>query len=316
MTRPFAIGLASIAGGLLAVQAASAQAWVSSAGEGAVTVATQSIDNTGHVLTDGSTIPVGKSRNASVYLEADYAVTDRFSVVVGIPFVFAKYLGPRPPAGVPEPPMVQAVDRCYCWQHGWQDFGLTARFNLLRGDTALTSSISFGVPSHGYAHIGEAVVGRNLHEVRAAVDVGQRLSALSPRLAVQAQYSYAFVERILEVANNRSNVSAEFAFELTERLSAQGTVSRQMTHGGLRAGVLPPGGPEGIPWGEITTPELFREHDRLLRDNYWHAGAGLSYSFPMAHVFFSYVEFVAGSDTHAGRAFTAGVSLPFATGKP
>ncbi len=316
MIRPFAIGLVSIAGALLAVQVASAQAWVPGAGRGAVTVATQSIDNTGHVLTDGSTIPVGKSRNTSVYLEADYALTDRLSVVVGIPFVFAKYLGPRPPAGVPEPPMVQAVDRCYCWQRGWQDFGLTARYNVLNGHTALTPSISWGVPSHAYKHVGEAVVGRDLREVRAAIDVGQRLSAFSPRLAVLARYSFAFVERVLDVPNNRSNVSAEVRFAVTERLSVEGTVSRQVTHGGLRAGVLPPGGPDGIPWGEITTPELFREHDRLLRDNYWHAGAGVSYAFSRADVFVSYVEFIAGSDTHAGRALTAGVSLPFERGKP
>ena len=57
------------------------------------------------------------------------------------------------------------------------------------------------------------------------------------------------------------------------------------------------------------------EHDRLLRDNNWRLGAGVTYSMPHMDVFFSYVEFVRGTDSHAGRAFTAGVSWPFELGR-
>jgi len=305
----------AVLAGSLAAPAALAQAWVPPAGRGSVTIAAQTIDNTGHILTDGSTIPIGKSRSASIYLEADYAITDRFSVSAGLPFVFARYLGPPPPPGVPEPPMVQAVDRCYCWQKGLQDFSFTARFNLLNGSTAITPSVSVGVPSHDYGYIGEAVVGRHLRELRLGVDLGRRLDFISPRLAVQGRYTFAIVERVLDVPNNRSNASAEALFQFTDRLSIHGTLARQVTHGGLRAGVLPPG-PNGIPWGEITTPELFREHDRLLRDNSWRLGGGMSYGFPRAHLFVSYLEFVSGTDTHAGRAFSAGLSVPFDISRP
>jgi hypothetical protein len=41
-----------------------------------------------------------------------------------------------------------------------------------------------------------------------------------------------------------------------------------------------------------------------------YVGAGFSHGFSWADVFASYVEFVAGSDTHAGGAFTAGLSFP------
>jgi hypothetical protein len=291
-----------------AAPSASAQAWASPAGQGWVTLAVQGIDNTGHVLRDGSTAAVGKSRNAAVYLEAAYAVTDRLSLSAGVPFVFAKYLGPRLD---PEPPMVQPVDACYCWQDGLQDFGLTARFNVLNGSTALTPSVSFGVPSHGYEHVGEAVVGRGLRELRLAVDVGQRLDFLSPRLAVEGRYSYAFVERVLDVSTNRSNASFAVAFQALDRLAVRAVVSRQVTHGGLQPGLEPAPQPDGYPWGDITTAELFREHDRLLRDDSWHVGAALSYGFARADLFATYVEFVSGRNTHAGRAFTLGVSIPF-----
>lgn len=314
--RALAAGCVSVVAFLLVVPPVLAQAWVPPAGQGSVTVAAQGVDNTGHVLTDGSTIPVGKSRSASVYVQVDYALTDRISLSAGIPYVFAKYLGPPPPAGVPEPPMAQPVDVCYCWQSAWQDLGVTARFNLLSGSSALSSSVSIGVPSHSYGYRGEAVVGRQLREVRVALDAGKRLDVISPRLAVQGGYSYAMVQRVLGVPNNRSNASAEAAFQLSDRIGVHASVLRQVTHGGVRAGVLPPGVPDGIPWGEITTPELFREHDRLLRDNNWRVAGGLSYALGHADLSLGYVEFVGGSDTHAGRALTAAVSVPFHYRKP
>ncbi len=304
--------VAGFVGGLVlavaAVPPASAQAWGSPAGQGWVTVAFQRIDNTGHVLRDGSTAPYGQSRNASVYVEAAYAVTDRLSLSAAVPFVFAKYLGP---SFDPEPPTVQPVDACYCWQDGLQDFGLTARFNVLNGSTGLTASASFGVPSHAYEHVGEAVVGRGLRELRLAVDVGQRLDFLSPRLAVEGRYSYAFVERVLDVSTNRSNASVELAFQALDRLALRAVVSRQVTHGGLRADLGRAPDPDGYPWGEITTAALFREHDRLMRDDSWHVGAAITYAFARADLFASYVEFVSGRNTHAGRALSVGVSVPF-----
>jgi hypothetical protein len=310
MTR-HGLPAASVLVGLLVAPAAHAQAWVRPAGEGAVTLATQVIDNTGHILTDGSTQALGKSRSAAIYVEFDYAISDRVSLTAGVPLVFARYLGPRPPPGVPEPPMVQEVDRCYCWQQGLQDFGLTARYNLISGTTSVTPSIAVGVPSHGYNYVGEAVVGRRLIEARLAVDAGARLDAISPRLAVQGRYSYAIVEQFLDVPNNRSNVAGEVTFRLTDSLTVQGNVLRQVTHGGLRAGTKGPTPPDGYPWGEITTEALFQQHDRLLRDNHWRLGGGATLSLPRADLFASYLEFVAGSDTHAGRAFTVGVTVPF-----
>ena len=290
----------------LPARTASAQAWVRPGGEGAVTVATQAIAHTGHILTDGSTQPVGKSRSAAIYVEVDYAVTERISVTAGIPFVFARFVGPAP-----EGFRLQDVDACHCWQQGLQDFGFTARFNLLNGATAVTPSVAVGVPSHGYNYIGEAVVGRRLHELRLAIDAGTRLDAISPRLAVQGRYSYAIVERFLDVPNNRSNISAEVAFRVTEAWGVQGTVLRQLTHGGLRAGTLPPTPPDGYPWGEITTEALFHQHDRLMRDNSWRVGAATTFTLARAEIYVSHLEFVAGSDTHAGRALTAAFSVPF-----
>jgi hypothetical protein len=255
----------------------------------------QRIDNTGHLLDDGSLLPDGKSTDASIYVEAEYAITDRFSFSFGLPYVFAKYKGPG------ETPFnFLPVDKCFCWHSGWQDVGFTARYNLIDGPFALTPSVSAGVPSHDYNYRGEAVVGRHLTEVRLGVDAGRRLDMISRNLSIQGRYSYAIVERVLEVPNNRSNVGIDGNFLITRRLSTRGFAAWQRTHGGLR-----------MPFDVVVSEERIVQHDRLLRDNYWHLGAGGSYSFSRFDVFATYVHFVRGTNSHAGRTFTTGLSVPF-----
>src|SRR5262245_54213446 len=182
---------------------ASAQAWVPPAGIGVVSVVYQDINNTNHRLADGSLFDGYDSQSRGVLLTLDYAVTDRWSFSVGLPYIASKYTGPEPSFfGLP-------IDDCFCWNHGWQDVGGTLRYNLANESFALTPSISFGVPTHNYDYFGEAVVGRNLNEVRVAIDAGRRLDAISDRLSISARYSFAFVEKVLNLPNNRSNTSVE-----------------------------------------------------------------------------------------------------------
>ncbi len=288
--------------------AALGQAWVPPAGVGTVSFSTQWISNTGHRLSDGSIRTGAESLNRALYFETEYAFTDRISVAVGVPYVFSRYSGKSAP-----PPIFAFLpsDQCRCWSSGWQDFGVTARYNVLggnRGKFALTPSIAFGVPSHDYPFRGEAVVGANKREVRFAVDAGERLDFISRRLSVQGRYSYALAERILNISTNRSNVDLQPGLQLPRRLYSYGLFSWQRTHGGLRLGapntsLLPP--------GELNTPERRVQGDRLRRVNYFNLGAGASYQLPHVDVFGSYVAYASGTDTHAGRAFTVGVSWPF-----
>lgn len=272
-----------------------AQAWPAPAGTGSVTVSTQVIDNTGHRLSDGSLLPDGKSRNVSGFIDVDYAVTDRVSLSLGIPYVWARYIGPGP-----TPVIFRPVDECRCWNSGWQNVNAALRYTVLDGVVALTPSIALGVPSHDYLWQGEAVVGFGLKELRLAVDGGVRVDPISTRMAVSTRYQYTVVEDLLGVPNNRSSAGVALSYLLSERLSLRGTATWQRTHGGLRFSA-----------GEASTEEKFAQHDRLLRDNYLHLGAAATYSLPRADLFVSWVEFARGSDTHAGRAVTAGLSVPF-----
>jgi hypothetical protein len=286
-----------------------AQAWVSPAGEGSVTFIYQTLDNTGHRLTNGQALPVATSFDMSLYFEAEYAVTSRVSLVAGMPYVFAKYTDSNPP---PAPIPFLPVDQCRCWQSGWQDFGITARYNLANGAFGLTPFVALGAPSQNYNFRGESALGDHLREVRIGVVAGRRIRAISRDLAVQGSYSYAFVEKVMGISLNRSNVRGQVSYGVKGKLSALGQFYWQRTHGGLRLGSPPPS--DLVFPGEVNTPDLLYQHDRLLRDNYWRAGGGLNYSLRQVDLFATYTAFVTGTDTHTGRAVTMGFSVPFRLG--
>ena len=245
----------------------------------------------------------------SLYFEAEYAFTNRISLIAGLPYVFAKYTDSNPP---PSPIPYLPVDQCHCWQSGWQDFGVTARYNVANGAFGMTPFVSLGVPSQNYNFRGESALGDHLREVRIGVDAGRKMRAMSRALAVQGSYSYAFVEKVLGISMNRSNARGQVSYRVKRGLSVLGQFYWQRTHGGLRLGSPPPA--DLVFPGEVTTPDLFYQHDRLLRDNYWRAGGGLNYSLRQVDLFAAYNAFVVGTDTHAGRAVTIGFSMPFRLG--
>ena len=252
----------------------------------------QNVDHTGHLLDDGSLLPGYESVSRGLLVEVDYAVTKRFSLRAGVPYIGAKYLGPEPSFfGLP-------IDDCNCWNTGVQDLNLTARYNVFNEAFALTPSVSYGYPTNDYPFFGEAVIGRNLTEFRLALDAGYRLDPISPRLSIAGRYSYAIVEEVLEIPNDRSNASVSVGYLLTRRLVASLDFYWQRSHGGLKS-------------TEFETDEQWVQFDRLLKDNSFHMGGTLSYGFSGFDLFGSYTEFVSGTDTHVGRAVTLGISVPF-----
>ena len=134
----------------------------------------------------------------------------------------------------------------------------------------------------------------------------------SPRLTVTGNYAYTVVDPVLGVRTDRSNATVEIVARAMSRLAARGFRAMQRTHGGLRSGPIPGSVPPPFPFfGEVDTPARVLEHDRLLRDNRIHVGFGGSYHLTRGDAFATYTHLVTGSDSHAGHAFTAGVSVPF-----
>lgn len=303
----------AILGALAAIPApALAQAFTPPAGVGAVTLGWQYVDNTGHRTSDGrDTLPDGSptggtSVDMAFFVETEYGFTDRLAASLGLAYVAAKWTDPNPP---PPPIPNLPVDSCHCWNSSFQDFTLVLRYRLFDDPWAVTPLLRVILPSHGYNTQGEAVVGRNLREFQVGLEAALRLAGFLPRATVQAGYTYAFVERVQGVPNDRSNGFFEVGYALNRRLYLRADARWQRTHGGLRFGS--PSGDPFPPPGEVNTPELLAEHDRLLRDNYWRIGGGLSYSMGAFDVFAGYTKYVSGTDTHDGQAYTMGLTYYF-----
>jgi hypothetical protein len=290
-------------------QTALAQAWPMPKKAGAVSLVYQWIDNTGHRLSDGVLLEDGKSHNQGVAVAFDYGLTEKLSVSVGIPFIGAKFLGPNLP---PVPPELQSPnDVDGEWHSGFQDFAVGARYNALSyGSLVVTPAVALVIPSHSYAYRGEAVLGRRLRELQLGVNLGRTLDEISPKLYVSARYAYAFVEQAeVDVSNNRSNAGLEIGFLPTPRLTLQAMCLWQHTHGGLRFGTMPPGTP--VFPGDVNTMDRLLEHDRLLRDNAFHLAGAASYALGAVDVYAQYLAYVSGTDTHAGRSLSVGVTWYF-----
>jgi hypothetical protein len=300
------IALAVVCGASIGLAAdAGAQARTYPAGVGSVSLGYQRISNTGHRLSDGFLLASGQSRSQAFMAEVAYGITGRLTVGAGIPFVAARYT-----SADETPFQFLSVDADRRWHGSFQDVGLSARYGVLaRGSSSLAAGVAVVLPSHAYTYRGEAVVGRRLRELQLSLSAARTIDEISPRLGVEASYAYAVVEKAaVAIANNRSNASLGIGYLVTPKLQATASGRWQRTHGGLRMGSLE--GPLRLP-GEVDTPERIIEHDRLLRDNYAHLEGGLAYSLGPVDVFASYLHYLSGTDTHAGRAITVGTTWFF-----
>lgn len=280
---------------LLLPTSAAAQAFTPPARVGSVTVAWQLVDNTGHILSDGTLFPFGQSVTTSLLAEVDYGVTERFAATASVPFVFAKYTAKNPPISGLE------RDICRCWNGSFQDLSLAARYRFGDEFWALTPQLRYIQPTHDYPYHGEAVVGPNLKQLLLCINGSWRAPAL-PKASIQASYTYAFAEQTVEgIRPNRSNLTTSFGYALTRSLYVHGDALYQKNHGGLTISELLAGAP----------PDQAAQADRLLKMRYWHVTGGVSYSTRFADLFFAVEPYVWGRDTHDGIAYTVGSTWYF-----
>jgi len=289
------LSLAKLIAILLVPASTAAQAFTPPPRVGSVTFAWQWVDNTGHILTDGTLFRRGQSVTTSVLTEVDYGVTERLAATVAVPFVFARFTGQLPPVSGLE------RDTCRCWHQSFQDFSIAGRYRLGDDFWALTPQVRVVIPSHDYPYRGEAVVGPNLNQVLLGISGAWRLAPALPKASIQAGYTFALVEKAGEdLRANRSNLSTSFGYALTRSLYVHGGALFQKTHGGLTAFDL-----------RVAPPDQRAQGDRLLKMRYWHLSGGLSYSAGFTDLFFSVEPYVWGRDTHDGIAYTVGSTWYF-----
>lgn len=281
------------------------QAWVAPRGETTIALTFQRTEFQGHFFFDGSRLHVGGSHSRSIALGIEHSLTDKFAVSASVPYVGSEN-------GVDSQPVLGRTGIDDGNYHStWQDFRFGARYNVLDGPVVVTPLIAVRIPTHSYPTIGEAAVGPDLREVQLGVDAGRLFAG--QMFYADLQYAYAFVQKFKGVSMNRSNVDADFGYFASPALTLRAVVNWQNTYGGLTADQIfdlrfpPP------PVKNPNLPDvLWFSHDRLVRDDYWRAGLGATYSVtPTVGASFTFVKMLRGSNSHFGYLYAIGLSRTF-----
>jgi hypothetical protein len=273
--------------GVLAVCCArpvSAQAWLPPKGEGWFSAGYGNIFSTKHYFGtvnpgEGSTVDVGHTRGNSIAFQLGYALSNRFSVSVGLPYEIYKYYGPLP----------HPTDQDDGNYHGtWQDYYFNLAYQLVSGNAAVAPFLTVVVPSHDYQYFAHAAPGKDLNEFRAGFAAGSRLDRLLAGSYLQAAYSYAFVEKVQGIHHDRSDFGLEAGYFLTPEMRLRILGSGYYTHGGLVFHT-----PFDLP------PELLPYHDQIGHSSQINVGGGLSYLISgSTEVYAVYAQSVYGRDGH------------------
>ena len=247
---------------------ASAQAWVPPKGEATLSLGWGFSWADHHTSYTGAIQTPGDMLFHSALADLSYGVTNRLAVGVSLPFVVSRYGGQTPhKARLAAPPGAPLYDDG-TWNGTFQDFRAEVRFRATSGSLAITPIVALVVPSHFYEYLAHSAPGRGLTEGQFGVSVGRVLDPLLSKAYAQARYVYAVPEKVLGISHNRSDVSVDLGYFVTDALTASVSGGLTKTHGGWRSLIdFPP----------QTNPD-WESHDRLRKAEYVRLGGGLSYA--------------------------------------
>lgn len=278
--------------------AVSGQAWLFPKGEGTVSLSYQNLFVADHVFENSDAHDIGHILSHALTLDVDYSLTDRLAVRVAVPYIIAKYYGPTPH-------QLPKDDGTY--HSTLQDFTTDVRYNLTKRRVVLTPFFRVVIPSNTYTYFAHSAAGRDQREYHLGTNFGRRLDPIIPKAYLQAQYSYAFVERVLGIAPNRSNVEFQLGYFLTPRISLLGTGQWMYTHSGLDLNYhLFHAGLVGDQW---------IHHDQIAKTSLLDLGGGTSFAVTQSwQMFLTVARSVEGRNGHLHAAVvTIGVSRSFDT---
>ena len=255
---------------------------------------------TRHFRGNGAEVDWGHVRADSFALALDYAITERLAVNFGMPYVTSSYHGNNP----------HQLSFDNGLRHGsYQDYRADLRYSLPLNALAITPFIGFAAPTHNYTFFAHSAVGRDLHEQSVGVNVGRLLEPLVPRTYLQVRYAYSFVEKVVGISPNRSNVDADVTHYVTPSWSMRALWSLQKTYSPLDLGDPILANKNGVVW---------YHHDQILRDDAVNVGVGATYAInDSLDVFATGLRTLYGRNGHKIDLSTnVGVTWTFSTSRP
>ena len=234
-------------------------------------VVTYQLNATDGFESDIGALPIGSIDTQVLNFELQYALTDRLTVIAGIPYVRKRYNnGPLPHDPLlldPPRPYIENVDQGG-WNSDFQDFNIGAKYRVRDGAFSVEPFVYLGIPSQEYPFYGNAAIGQQLTRLQ----VGSSLMWY-PGLSnayYSADIGYVFVEETLGVSVNYWNIRAEAGYQFGPRLT--GRLFGLLKKG---SGLAVPTDFPGFP-GQLND-ELWYQHDRTLKHNYMNIGIGVDW---------------------------------------
>lgn len=232
---------------------------------------------------DGSNrLDLGQISAQTVLFGVDYGITSRLAASASVAYVASRYQGQVPDN-------LEIDDGT--WNDGFQDASIGLRYMVLRAPIVLTPTIQAGFPTHSYETLGHAALGRDLNEIRLGVNMGWVGRSVLSGVYLHGGYSYAYVEKADGMRPNRSDVTLEAGYFLTQKLVLRANGTYAHTH-------------EGLDWiddlahDEGPGDAHFDAHDRLAKTVATTVGGGLSYAFGGANVSLGVLTTLSGENTH------------------
>jgi len=270
-------------------------------------VVTYQFNATDGFESDIGVLPIGSIDTHVMNFELQYALTDRLTIIAGIPYVRKRYNdGPLPHDPLlldPPRPYIKNVDHGG-WNSEFQDFNIGAKYRVRDGAFSVEPFAFLGIPSHEYPFYGNAAVGQQLTRLQ----VGSSFMWY-PGLSnayYSADVGYVFVEETLGVSVNYWNIRAEAGYQFGPRLT------------GRLFGLLKKGSGNAVPTDYPGFPgqlndELWYQHDRMLKHNYMNIGIGLDWALDDHYSISSnYMEMVWKDQVNVmDYAFTLSVARTF-----
>ena len=285
-----------LCGILVIPSAVSAQAWLFPKGEGTVSLSYQNLYVADHAFENGDAHDIGHILSHALTLDVDYSFTDKLAVRVAVPFIAAKYYGPTPH----QLPMDNGT-----YHSTFQDFTTDVRYNLTKRRVVLTPFFRVVLPSNSYTYFAHSAAGRDQREYHFGTNFGRRLDPWIPKAYMQAQYSYALVERVLGIAPNRSNLEFQLGYFLTPRLSLLATGQGMYTHSGVEL--------DYTQFQAGLSDDQWIHHDQIAKASLFDVGGGTSFALtPSWQMFLTVARSIEGRNAHLHAAIaTIGVSRSF-----
>jgi len=257
-----------------------------------------------HLLAHGQRFDGGHIRSFVLVQDVDFGITSKLAVDVSLPFVLAKYSGPRPH-------QLPIDNGNY---HGaFQDFRVNVRYNLWAHPLMVTPFVALGVPSHDYIYFAHSAGGTDQREYAFGASFGRSFEPVLPRVYAQGIYTFLIPEKVQGIRTYRSRLDWDVGYFPTRRLSIKSLGTLQIGHSGLSVG----DGPGSLGDFPVRVPSnvVWAHHDQTARISFLNVGGGASLTVTKSwSAFANLTTTVWGKNGHAiSVGEVVGISWSFRT---